>query len=47
MPKHCEIFIGAGDKNVTQHSVPFPNFWRSEMFHVAAFLMKYAQLTLV
>ena len=35
-PKNSEIFVW----------MPFPNFWRSELYHVAAFLIDTAQFTL-
>ena len=41
------VLIGASAVNVKLYSMPFPNVWRSELHHGAAFLTDNVQLTLV
>ena len=41
------VCIGTFGINARQHSMPFRNFWRSELCHGAAFLKDSAQLTLI
>ena len=42
-----KLCTGASSTNAKQHSMPFPNFWGSEIHHDAAFFTDCGQLTLV
>ena len=41
------VCFGASTMNAMLYSMPFPNFWRTELHYAAAFLTNNALLTLV